>query len=219
MGLVVKPVSTDLSYQVFFEEPIVEGFKGDGLTTILVNMAKDFGLRLNDIKIDRDAPSDNFIHFFKFEGLSWFDVSYGLEQVRATLRSPLNEEQVVNLYTKLSKYFEHHPVTRQQMNIQQQLSTEGGASSYLKDLNPNIPNGLEKYLHGRGVFYTLKIPDHDLTIHVALASSLFVEGGLYLTLENDFSPSKYKFETAFKVAKEYHDLILNELHLTKDIEK
>lgn len=218
MELVIRPVGTDLFYQVIFEEPVAEILKGGALIDFSVRIAKTFGLRLDRVKLNNDQISDNFIHFSVFDGPSSFDVSFGLEQVSARLMAPLNEEQVAGLHGKLFQFFETSPIISQQMNMQQQLSTDGDVKAYLKSLNPVVPTNLAKYLDGRGVFYTLKIPEHELRIHVTLVSSLFVPGGLFLGIENHFRPNKYDFTHAFQVAKEYHDLVLTELNLKKVLE-
>jgi hypothetical protein len=218
MELVVRPVGTDLFYQASFSEPMLELVRDEVRESLVRNLVKNFNLRLNDIRFDTGTLSDNFIHFSKFEGISWFDVSYGLEQVRAIIRNAQKEEQVTGLYAKLAECFKDYPISKHQMNIQRQLSTEGDAASYLKSLNPEVPTAFENVLDGRGVFYTLKIPEHELKIGITLVSSLFVKGGLYLSIENDFSPNLYDFSEAFKIARKHHDFILKELNLRIDLE-
>lgn len=216
--LTVKPVTTDLFYQVVFKEPIAEILKGGALIDLSVRVAKAFGLRLDNVKLNNDQVSGNFIHFSVFDGPTYFDVSFGLEQASARLSAPQSEEQVTSLHGRLFQFFENSAIISQQMNMQQQLSSTGDTKAYLASLNPVIPVSLEKYLDGRGVFYTLKIPEHDLTVHITLVSSLFVPGGLFFSIENSFRPNKYDFTCAFQVARKYHDLILTELDLKKVLE-
>lgn len=218
MELTVQPVATDLFYQVSFEEPIVDILKHEALANTMVEIAKVFGLRLNDVKLNSNTPSDNFLHFFKFDGTSSFEVSFGFEEVTARLMRPLSEEQVTSLHGKLFHFFETYPIISQQMNIGQQLSTDGDVKAYLKSLNPVVPTNLAKYLDGRGVYYIFKLPEHELRIHVTLVSSLFIPGGIYLGIENNFRPNKYDFTHAFQVAKEYQNLLLTELNLKKVLE-
>ena len=219
MELVLTPVNVDLFYQASFSEPMLEAVRNENTESLVRNLVKDFNLRLNDIRFNKEALSDNFIHFSKFEGLSWFDVSYGLEQVTAILRNPIREEQVTELYTKLAGSFSDYPISQQRMNIQRQLSTDGDVTAFLKPLNPNPPTNFEKLLDGRGVYYHLKIPEHDLRILITLVDSLFVPGGLFLTIENEFSPNRYDFQGAFKVAKNHHDFILKELNLRLELRR
>jgi hypothetical protein len=104
------------------------------------------------------------------------------------------------------------------MRIQVQCSTELDAELYLKKLNPNTPKKFDDFLFGRGVIFDLKNPEYDLTSHIVLSSSLFVEGGVYLSVEYEFSPNKYDFESAFKIIKDQNDFILEELNLIIDAE-
>ncbi len=218
MALIVKPVAADLFYHAVFSEPMFDLFRSDATQSLTRNIVKRFAISIDSIRFNREALSKNFIHFSTFDGPSWFDVSYGLEEVTATIRNPQKEEQVVDLYTKLAKCFKEHGIKRQRMNILRQLSTKGDASSFLKALNPQVPGGLEGLLKGRGVLYSLTIPDHQLKIDITLANSHFVPGGLFLSIESEFSPNKYSFERAFKVAKEYHDLAWKELDLKMEQE-
>jgi len=215
MELIVKPAGADLSYQAFFKDPerVIDQLKGEVLLSIQAKLAKNFSLRLNDIKTNAEAPSDNFINFVKFDGPSWFDFSFGFETVTANLWRALSEKQVTDFYFKASELFEHYPMNRQRMNIQQQLTPKEDATSYLKSLNPTVPANFEKRLAGRGVFYTLKVSEHELKIHITLASSLFVKGGIFLSIENDFSPNLYDFKKAFSIARDHRNFILEALKL------
>ena len=213
MELVVKPIRTDLVYQIFFKESALELAKEESRISLISKILKAFGLRLNDIKSNNETPSNDYIHFSRFYGPSFFDVAFGLEEVSATLQTPQNEAQVVDLYGRLFQIFEKRPISFQKMTIQRQLSTEGDATAFLKSLNPHSPDNFEKLLHGRGVYYSLKIPEHELTIFITLVDSLFVEGGLYLSVENQFLPNLYDFENAFKITKDHYDFILKGLNL------
>ena len=219
MELIVKPEGTDLLYQAFFEEPIVDRLRGDSLMTTVVNMAKAFGLRLNNIKLNNETPSDNFVHFFMFEGISSFEVSFGFEEVSARLIRPLGEEQVVDLYGKLWQFLENLPIARQRIYIQQQLSSEGDTTAFLKALNPYVPNNFEKLLHRQGVYYTLKVSEHQLKIYLTVVPSIFRDDWLFLSIDNEFSPNLYVFQDAFKIAKDHREFILRELNLKIQLEK
>jgi len=214
MELVVKPTWTYLLYQVFFKEVMLELVIKEELRLPLINkFLKAFELRLNDIKFNMQTMSDNYIQFSKFYEQALFNVSFGLEEASATLKAPQNEVQVADLYGKLFQIFQDIPIAIQKMTIQRQLSTEGDATSFLKSLNPHCPSNFEKLLQGGGVFYTLKIPENEMTIYITLVESIFIPGGLYLSIENIFSPNIYDFQNAFEISKERHDFILKELNL------
>lgn len=218
MELIVTPVTVDLIYQVFFEEPAFELIKDESRVSLIEKMLKSFELRLNDLKFNGEALSDNFIHFSKLYAPGFLNVSFGLEEVSASLRNPRDEAQVADAYGRLFKLFEQNPISRQIMTIQRQLSTEGDSISFLNSLNPHYPSNFERFLERRGVYYTLKIPENELTIYVTVVSSLFVENGVFLSIENHFSPNRYDFKNAFKIAKERHDFILKELNISIKLE-
>ena len=214
MGFVVKSETTDLSYQIFFKEPLLELMDIEPRRALVGKFLKAFKLRLDDIKFNEQTASNDWIHFSKFYGPTFFNVSFGLEQVLAVLQIPVDEAQVKDLYGKLLETFKHSPISRQYIVIRRQLSTKEDSSLFLKSLNPHCPSKFKKLLDGRGVFYTLRIPDHNLRIHITLVNSLLIEVGLYLSVENDFTPNLYTFKDTFKVTKEYDDLILEQLNLT-----
>ena len=213
MGLIVQTVETDLAYQVFYKSPQVELSKENNRLKLTSNILEAFELRLNDLKYNHELPSNNIIHFSRFFGRSLFDVSLGYEEYTARLRNPHDKDQAFVIYGKLAQLFESIPVSKQTVIIQQQLSTEGDATAYLKSLNPSCPAKFKEILQQTGVHYTLKIPSHELTIHITLAGSIFIEGGLYLSKTLNFSPNIYDFKKAFEVSVEYHDFILSELGL------
>jgi len=76
----------------------------------------------------------------------------------------------------------------------------------------------KKYLCGTGAYYTLTISDHNLSIYITIVESLFIQKGLYIRVENEFSPNKYDFQETFKIVKEFHEVILKGLNLyIKDV--
>ena len=209
--LIAQPIYTELFYRATFQEPIPDLFKEEGRTALLQKIVKDFGIRLNQIKVNRESPSDAFLTFPIFEGETWFDVSYGLEEITARLQRPKDEEQVIRLYSTIADCFKQYPMSRQRMNIQHQLGVQGDSGAYLKSLNPQAPNGFEDKLTGRGVFYTLGIEEHSLVVHISVAASLFVKGGVFVSIENDFNPNNYGFQRAFSIVKEGGEFVLKEL--------
>jgi len=219
MKLTVEPASTDLFYKVLFQEPILDHVKIETLPTIMSRIAKVFGLRLNNIKINNEAPSDNFIHFASFSGPSAFDVSFGLEEVSARLVSPISEEQVLDLYGKLAQFFEGDPLTSQIMNIQQQLSTDGDVAAFFEELNPIVPNGFEESLDGRGVIYKLKEAEHELDVHITLAPSIILQNGVFMFMEYGFSPNPYNLQDALKIVKAHRENVFKVLNLEMKAEE
>ncbi len=218
MELVVKPVGTELFYQVFFEKPMLDEILEGSRINLIKKLVEAFELHLNDIRFNIETPSNNYIHFSKFYGPSFFDVSFGLEEVSALLRGPKDKTMAEDFYGKLFEIFRHNTISRQKMNVQRHLSTEGDSALFLQSLNPHTPDKFHDLLYGRGVIYDLKVSEHELAIHVVIANSLFQEKGLYLSIENDFEPNQYDFKTAFKITNDKHDFILKELNLRIETE-
>lgn len=220
MELLTKPVTTDLSYQAFFEDPLqlIKEFKEVLPYSVHAKVAKDFDLSLNNIKIDNNAPANNLLHFSKFDGPSWFECSFGLEVVTANLKFAKDEKQGQDLYFKAAELFQQFPMKRQRMVIQQQLSTEGDSDEYLRSLNPNVPAKFVEKMTGRGVFYTLKFSEEELIAHITVAKSLFVENGVFKSIEFEFSPNKFNFADAYRIAKGHREFILDELKLRINLE-
>jgi len=218
MKLTVEPLSTDIFYKVVFQEPITDIAKDKTLLEVTSRIAKVFGLRLNNIKINNDAPSDNFIHFMSFSGSSTFDVSFGFEEISARLLSPLNEEQVIELFGKLSQFFEDKPLNSQLMNIQQQFSVEGDVTPFLEALNPYVPKEFEGMLSGRGVIYRLKEAEHELDVHISLSPSIIFPNGLFLFMEYSFLPNLYSFQDASKIVTACRHKFLKALNLEMKVE-
>lgn len=101
MKLVVKPITAEVNYYLSFKEPLFSLSEQETKLTLIKKILGDFGLRLNDIKFNDQSPSNNYIHFYKFIGQCFLDVSLGLEEMTAKIGAPFNEEQVVELSGKL----------------------------------------------------------------------------------------------------------------------
>ncbi len=213
MKLIVKPSFVEFRYEAVLKESMLSVTVEESRISLMKKFLKAFDLRLNDIKFDDQALSNNYIHFSKFYGPTFFDVSFGLEEISARLRMPTDEAQVADLYGRLFQIFEDNPISVQRMNIQRQCSTEGDVASFFQTLNPHTPKKFQELLYSRGIIYDLKVLEHELYIHVLIANSLAVEGGLYLNIDFEFSPNKYDFENALKIAKDQHEFIFKELGL------
>jgi hypothetical protein len=218
--LITKPVLTDLSYQGFFDDPseLIKEFKEMLPYSIHTKVAKDFELSLNSIKDDNTSPADGLLRFSKFDGPSWFEFAFGLEVVTANLKFAKDQKQAENYYFKAAEIFQQFRIKRQKMVIQQQLTAAGDADGYLESLNPKVPPKLLEKMTGRGVFYTLKLPDQELTIHTTVAKSLFLKNGIFTSLEYEFMPNKFNFAEAYRIAERHRRFILDELELRIDVE-
>ena len=214
MDIAVKVDSADFSYQVLFAAPTFNLIKEDERLTLVKHLTRSFNLRLNDIKFFNEGISNKYMAFSKFYGTSWFDVSYGFEEVNAIIRKPLNIDQVKDFCTKLFESFKIEPVTYQRLSLQLQLATEDNSVEYLKSLNPYTPAGLEKYIFNRGVSFQLNIPEHQLFIYFALAPSIHIKGGLFLSIDTEFRPNQYDFMRAFSISEDFFNIISNELNIT-----
>jgi hypothetical protein len=202
MQIKVGAVSTDLSYNVFFEEPRFEFLTLEGQIKWFGYFRKDFSLTLNDIKVNREAMSNNFFHFSKAYGKAFLDVSYGLEQVHASISNPSQSEQLSRLYSALTASFQEAPISSQRFMIQEQFSTDQGAASYLKELNPGIPGDFAGHLEANMVGYTLRYPESNLTIDIVLAPSMFVPKGLYMHRTLTFTPSLGDYRQTIDIVQE-----------------
>lgn len=213
MELLVNPVLTELMYRVFYREPMTELSTEKKRIPLINQILKIFTLRLNDLKFNAETPSNNFIHFSKFYGDTFFNVSFGLEETSAGLSRAESSKQVEDLYGKLFNILKGIQFSSQIVNINQQLSTKGDSLAFLESLNPYTPKDFEKKLTGRGVYYTLQIPEHDLKIFITLVDSLLVPGGIYLSIENQFSANRYNFDDTFRIVNEQYEFIKNTLQI------
>lgn len=213
MELSAIPASTDVLFQGIYQNPMPELSKEDNRISLLNSFMKTFEIHLNGFKFDADSPSNNFIHFSKFYGVTFMDVSFGLEETSVRIQNPQDESQIEDLHAKLFQLIDKFSFSRRKIIINRHLAVEGEVKAFLESLNPVVPKKFEAILDGRGVFYVLKIPEHQLSIPITLVNSIFVPNGLYFSVEYDFSPNKYDYKTAITIAKDYYTFILNELKL------
>lgn len=216
MGLVVRPVEIDLTHTVIFKEPQLDASKEDNRLKIIHYIVKAFEIKINDLKANIETPSNNLWHFSRFYDRSFFDASIGLEEYTARLRNPNDKELVYTLYKRLAELFKSVPISSQTVMIQQQLATDGDATSHLKSLNPSCPAKFKDILEQSGVHYTLKIPSPELTIDITLVGSLFVPEGLYLSETMSFHQDLSDIKKTFDLIYEYHDFIFEELGLSME---
>ena len=215
MKLFVKPVSTDLQYRAFFSEPQLGlgRFMDDKREQLIRQILTLFKLRLNDVKFNNAAPSNDFIHFSKFYGDCFLDVSFGLEEVQIVMRRSQSEALLNDVTEKIGDLLSGRPLSSQRFTVQEHFSSTGGSVEYLRSLNPSSPASFESLLSSVGVHYTLRVGDHNLVVYVTVVESLFVSGGIYLSIEFEFLPNKYALVEASKVTKEQYQFVLNGLEL------
>ena len=113
MELIVKPSFVEFRYEAVLKESMLSVTVEESRISLIKKFLKAFDLRLNDIKFDGQALSNNYIHFSKFYGPTFFDVSFGLEEISARLRMPTGEAQVADLYGRLFQIFEGNPISVQ----------------------------------------------------------------------------------------------------------
>jgi hypothetical protein len=221
MQIVVTPTLVDLIYHVVFKEPQIDFIREDNRIPLFKKIIQSFELTINLLKVSDASISDNWAHFSKFYGQTFFDVSFGLEQVHARLQHLQNEDQIFETYGKLALLFNDIDLASQKITLYRHLKVEEGNNlSFLNLLNQYTPDRFKKIIHSKGATYTLKIPEHNLTIFIMISESLFTENGIFLSIEGEFYPNKYLFEEAFKIAKHYHDIIFEGLGLqinTKEV--
>jgi hypothetical protein len=187
--------------------------KEESRISLVRRFLKAFDLRLDELKFSTETLSGNFIHLTKGYSSALFVLSFGLEETSATLYKARNKQQALDLYGRLFQILEEIPISTLRFNISQHFSTEGDLSSYLKSLSPKAPNEFESLLAGRGVFYNLRLEDHNLTIFITLVNSLVVPNGLFLGVENQFSPYALDFSALSGTVAKHYAFVLKELGL------
>ncbi|MCX5847411.1 MAG: hypothetical protein NTW12_13805 [Deltaproteobacteria bacterium] len=219
MKLMIKLVSTDIEYNIFFKEPLFNYIEKDWNLHVLRNLIKIYDLKLNDIKINQLSPSDNLYHFMKFFGQSSFDVSLGLEQISSMIRFAISEEQICDLNLRLSGIYLNSTIVRQRFALYQQAEVEGDVNEFIAYLNPWIPSDFKGVLAGKGVTYHFEIPDDNAILHWSLANSLPIKGGLFLSCQLTFEPNNYDFKKSFELARGYYYSFMDSLGIAVQMER
>lgn len=220
MELPVKPMSTDVVLNVAYKEVMLSLVEREETRITLVRkFLEDFGLRLDDIKFNREALSGNFIHFVKSFGTALFDVSFGLEAASAQLWKVESENQALDLFGKLFHILDEIPLASVRIITNEQFSSEGDLSSYFEPFNVNVPNDFKALQTGGGRQYHLRIPDHNLTIYIILANSIIFDNGVFLSIDTQFTPYIYDFDRLKDLWKQYYDFILTALNIRVLIEE
>lgn len=213
MKYVAKAESVETSVKVSFKEPMLELSREGTRLPLVTKFLKTFSLRLNDLVFNAKSLSDNYLHFSRIYGLTWFDVSFGLEEWSAKIIRAQSLEQVKDLFIKLSQVVESIPTASQQIIVNSHLHLGERLKDFLESLNPYVPPNFETILENRGVFYTLRIAEHELSVHLTVVPSLHFANSVYLSVESVFEPCLYKFEEAIEVFEKYSDSLLQGLNL------
>ena len=218
MMLTVKPHKTDFSVHAYYRESMLGLAKEDSRLSLVRSLQEAFDLPLDSIKFNNETISGNYIHLTKSHGSALFTLSFGLEETSATLFNVENGQQVVDLYGNLFKILEEIPLRALRVNMSRHFRADGDRDSYLKSLNPQVPQGFETLLTGRGAFYNLRIADQNLLIFLTIVSSLIVEKGLFVGIDYNFDPYTLDFERLSELIAKYDEFILKELRLELKIE-
>ena len=113
-------------------------------------------------------------------------MSYGLQEIRATLWNAQNAEQALHVYQGLLWNLQAENVATLRIEVQYHLAVEGDHRHFLRSLNPTVPREFEPLLKTNGVAYTIGIDEESLTIQVTVVPSVIVPSGLYLSVAYDF---------------------------------
>jgi len=215
MSFLITAENTGFSYVATFVEPNLDLLKEESRLLLGKKLIKSFGLHLNEIKYNFETLSNSWITFSKILNPGFFQVSYGLEEFSVSARDPLDEKQIAEFCGKIFELSDKTPVSIQKMTLNQHFNVvESKVDLFFQSINPHTPSKFDGILDSRGVSYNLKIPEDQLSIHIALAKSVFVKEGLFFYVEMQFFPNKYEFYPAFAIAKKHYDFILDTLNLS-----
>jgi hypothetical protein len=209
--LAVKAEIIDVVYRLAFKEPLLHFLGGEQRLALLKSLLSLFELRLNDLRFNDQNISTDHIHFSKFYGSTFLNVSFGLEEVEASINRAQEEGQIKETLRKIHKVVSDSSLAWQKMTIRCHFSSQEDVSSYLRGLVGNIPAKFEPSLQTTGVSYTLKVDEGKLTTNVTAIGSQVVPGGLLLIVDNEFFPSKYDFEQTYEISKQNFDMVSDAL--------
>ena len=214
MPLLLEPRDVSITYLAEFKEPQIEQVREDSRITLAQKLITKFNLRLNDIKYDVASISDKYVKFSKFYGRTFLDVSFGLEQIFATLNNPSELRQIKEIFFPVFDLFEGFPIKSQRFGIQQQCSTKEDFGAFIGKLSPYSPLYLKDVISGRGITYHLNLKEDNLAAFVTVSDSLFIDKGAFVFVQFDFSPNKYDPQKTFELAQTHFNFILKGLDLS-----
>lgn len=214
MPLILEPADISINYFAAFKEPQLNQIKEESRINLVKKLTTNFNLRLSDLKIDPVSISDKFVKFSKFINRTFFDVSFGLEQILATLSNPVDMEQVEKLFCSLFEIIEGVPIELQRFVLQQQSTTKGDSKAFLQKLTPYTPDKFNNLIVGKGITYHFLFQEFNLKGFVTVSDSIILEKGIFLYVQFDFSPNKYTPNESFQLARDQFNFILKELDLS-----
>ena len=129
-----------MNYFAAYKEPQLNQIKEESRINLFKKLTTNFNLKLRDLKFDPTSISDKYVKFSKLIGRTFFDVSFGVEQISATLRNPVNMEQVEKQFGSLFEIIEEIPIELQRFVIQAQSNTKGDSKAFLQKLTPYTPD-------------------------------------------------------------------------------
>lgn len=220
MKIIAKPHIVDVTYRVLFAEPTFETFLENKKKDWAKHIIRTYSLRLNDIIFDNNSLSDKYIKFSKFFGQTFFVANIGLEEMEIRVNRVQSMGQLKGLLEGIFPLVSHELIAGQRFSINQHLTLDMDVKEYLNSLNPKSPSKLKEYIDNKGVFYTLNISEHDMTIQVTLVISLAGDDMLFLNIDGAFSDKKkYDSKTAFKISRECYDIITDAVNLKVENEE
>jgi hypothetical protein len=214
MPLILEFVDISINYFAVFKEPQLNQIKEESRINLVKKLTTNFNLRLSDLIFDRVSISDKFVKFSKFINRTFFDVSFGLEQISATLSNPINIEQVEKLFGSLFEIIEEAPIELQRFVIQAQSTSKGDSKAFLQKLTPYTPNKFNNLIAGKGITYHLLFEEFNLKGFVTVSDSIILEKGIFVFVQFEFSPNKYTPNESSQVARDKFNFILKELDLS-----
>jgi len=214
MPLILEFVDISINYFAAFKEPQLNQIKEESKINLVKKLTTNFDLRLNDLKFDWLSISDKLVKFSKLIDRTFFDVSFGLEEISATLSNPVNMEQVEKLFGSLFEIIEEVPIKLQRFVIQAQSTTKGDRKAFLQKLTPYTPDKFSNLVAGKGITYHLLFDEFSLKGFVTVSDSIILEKGIFVFVQFEFSPNKYTPNEASQVAKDQFNFILKELDLS-----
>lgn len=214
MPLLLDPADISITYLAEFKEPQINQIKEDSRISLAQKLTTNFNLRLNDLKYDVASISDKYVRFSKFIDRTFFDVSFGLEQILVTLNNPADLAQIKRMFGLLFELFDGFPIKSQRFIVQQQCRTKEDFQGFIQKLGPYSPDKLQNFISGRGITYHLRFKEHNLAAFITVSDSLIIDKGVFFFIQLDFSPNKYDPHTTFQVAEEHFNLLLKGLDLS-----
>ena len=134
---------------------------------------------MNDIKFAPETPSDKLYSFYKFyDDDSFFEVFFGLEEVKAQISSPISETQISDLFSWLYNICKENSIEQQRITLIQHFSTVESLFLYFDKLNPKTPENFQEALDSKGVIYGFQDSENQLHMQILISNSLVVPNGL-----------------------------------------